>query len=194
MDNSLAPEKTAFLDDAHSNASSASYTPTFPRSSTEAQEENRPLDEESLVPSEAKHGLRRRRHSWKAWAQSRWRMVRSTPRRILVLLLCPILAIEFIYLMVSEPAWSTTLHQAGSKLGDKLPSYPTWLWPVKPSSPYGGDSDQTNKPIKRAMPIKSHLEFLKDDAKYLEAWVARGEVLEGLNFEQYDQIDGLWSW
>lgn len=152
------------------------------------------MDEESLAPSTSKRAAWKRRDSFKAWAQSRWRKVRYTPRRALVLILCPILAVEFIYLMVAEPSWTTTLTQAGSHLGQQLPSY-TWLWgPGKPSSPYGGDADQTDKPVKRAMPIKSHLEFLKDDAKYLEAWVARGEVLPGLNFEKHDQIDGLWSW
>lgn len=190
MDTSLT-EKAPFPDDVDSNGSVA-QSPTFSRYSTEA-EDDRLIDEESQVTS-SKHDARRRRDSLKAWAHSRWRIVRYTPRRILLLLLCPILAVEFIYLMLSEPSWTTTLHQAGSKLGTQIPSY-SWLWgPDKSSSRYGGDSDQTNKPIKRAMPIKSHLEFLKDDAKYLEAWVARGEVLPGLSFEKHDQIDGLWSW
>lgn len=47
---------------------------------------------------------------------------------------------------------------------------------------------------RRPVPIKSHLEFLKKDATYLEAWVARGEVLPGLDFGQHSKIDGLWSW
>lgn len=190
MDNSV--EKPPFPNDGDAYES-ASQSPTFSRYSAEA-EDDRLLDEESLTMATSKGGARRRRDSLKAWAQSRWRTVRYTPRRVLLLILCPILVIEFLYLMISEPAWTMTLHQAGSKLGTQLPSY-AWLWaPGKYSSYYGGDADQTDKPIKRALPIKSHLEFLKDNAKYLEAWVARGEVLPGLNFEQHDQIDGLWSW
>lgn len=191
MDNPSA-EKTVLTDNVDSNDSPA-QSPTLSRFSADAEDDHL-IDQESLTTPTSKRGSWRRRDTLKAWTQSRWRIVRYTPRRILLLILCPILVIEFVYLMVSEPEWTATLNQAGSKLGNQLPSY-SWLWgPGKSTSKYGGDADQTNKPIKRAMPIKSHLEFLKDDAKYLEAWVARGEILPGLNFEKYDQIDGLWSW
>lgn len=47
---------------------------------------------------------------------------------------------------------------------------------------------------RRPTPVKSHLEFLREDAVYLEAWVATGKVLQGMDFGKHDKIDGLWSW
>lgn len=47
---------------------------------------------------------------------------------------------------------------------------------------------------KRPQPLKSQDPFLQDNAKYLEAWVARGEVLPGLDLSGEAYIDGLWFW
>lgn len=65
-----------------------------------------------------------------------------------------------------------------------------------PSSPQDASSmAKTNlQHYKKPGPVKSHLEFLHQDAAYLEAWVATGKASQGMDLGEHDKIDGLWSW
>lgn len=51
----------------------------------------------------------------------------------------------------------------------------------------------TNLP-RRPQPLLTQAALLQNNAAYIEAWVARGEVLPGLDFSDHATVDGLWFW
>lgn len=132
------------------------------------------IDEESLVLEKQQ----RFHTSSKVGLKFKLLSLRFAPRRAVLFILFMFLIVQTTILMLSDLSWVTVQP------------------PVAPSKDYDADfNTQTSDQLSSILlPIKSHLEFLKDNALYLEVWAAKGEVLPGLDFGQYDKIDGLWSW
>ncbi|PWN25845.1 hypothetical protein BDZ90DRAFT_228196 [Jaminaea rosea] len=77
-----------------------------------------------------------------------------------------------------------------------------FFWPTgsdsSKSTAAKGSLGASGQPVmqlaRRPQTMQMHEPFLAEDAKYLDAWVARGEILPGLDLSQQNTIDGLWFW
>ncbi|PSR92032.1 hypothetical protein BD289DRAFT_196145 [Coniella lustricola] len=126
----------------------------------------------------------------------KWRIVRSALRPGVLWALFVLSAMELIWISSSNSSWEAfgsiaTLIRPDSSLieATTVPPATTFLKDGHLSR-ISKDNTHPRHPIA----IKSHLEFLEDKGRYLEAWVARGEILDGLDLSKHDHIDGLWSW
>ncbi|KAF3769366.1 hypothetical protein M406DRAFT_75846 [Cryphonectria parasitica EP155] len=137
-----------------------------------------------------------RSNLYSALVLSRWRTLRFALRPCVLLVLFVLSAVQFIWIVMSDPSW-TVFGQTITPARPEANLTDTIAVPPGTSFLKNGDLSRItkdNQRPRRPMPINSHLEFLRDKGKYLEAWVARGEVLDGMDLGEHDHIDGLWSW
>lgn len=133
------------------------------------------------------------------WPKSRGLPLRYVSRSRLILVLAVFLTVQITLYMLSEPTWMT-IQPTIVLLDDRLIASQSGTVVIldRPSSEHDeSPMAKTNlqaQLYKRPGPVTSHLEFLQGDASYLEAWVATGKVLPGMDFGKHDKIDGLWSW
>lgn len=129
------------------------------------------------------------------------RLTRLMPRPIITVVILALVSLLGVTLTLNDQVSTSSLRELQAQWRKVLPesvyaaeisSESTSVVPTYAFSS-AADSHKSGLP-RRPVPIQSHLEFLKDDGKYLEAWVARGEILEGLSFAEHTKIDGLWNW
>lgn len=130
-------------------------------------------------------GLKKRRRlyttSRRVWLKLKWLATRCGQRRAILLVLSMVFILQIIIFLLSD-------------LSRKIASVHLPIVAPSVDNDPALEAQASDQLRRKLVPIKSHMEFLKNNSLYLEAWVARGEVLPGLDFGQYDKIDGLWSW
>lgn len=131
------------------------------------------------------------------------RLTRLMPRPIITVVILALVSLLGVSLTLQDQLSASSLQELQSQWRKVLPSNVYNGPKVLPGTisvvgtlPVTEAVVNTHRPglPRRPVPIRSHLEFLKDNGKYLEAWVARGEILDGLNFAEHGKIDGLWNW
>ncbi|PWN20209.1 hypothetical protein BCV69DRAFT_283088 [Microstroma glucosiphilum] len=123
------------------------------------------------------------------------RLTRLMPRPIITVFILALVSLLGVSFTLKDQLSTSSLRDLQSQWrnGAKLLTGGTSFVGTESSSQTVASTHRAGLP-RRPIPIQSHLEFLKDDGKYLEAWVARGEVLDGLSFSEHTKLDGLWNW
>lgn len=153
------------------------------------------FDQESLMITKNKQVSA----SVPAWLKSKWLDLRHIPRSRIILISLIWLTLQVSLFWLSDPSWMT-VQPMNVKLDDEATSFSSTVVIINVELPsWEADADAHRIPpndqqFRRPLPVRSHLELLKANTAYLEAWVAHGEVLPGLDFGAHDKIDGLWSW
>lgn len=117
----------------------------------------------------------------------------GSPRPVTLLLSLLLLLCGAIFLMLLEQRQVST---DGTSTPSSLASFWHGSTAAAPSaetvaSPSTSSAIQLNR---RPQPLRMHDPFLAEEAKYLDAWVSRGEILPGLDLSAQNTIDGLWFW
>lgn len=128
-------------------------------------------------------------------SRARRSLSRLLPRRMTAIYLAFFGSVALLVLAFRSGAYERVRWNIASKPADLSTEDPYAMVEASlSSSSFAHRPEHMASLPRRPVPVQSHLELLKDDEKYLEAWIARGEILPGLNLEPYDVIDGVWFW